>query len=140
MSRCMRSVAAAGLGWLVLALAVGALYAQPKPEDPTKPEAKTPDGEPDAEKSDHAGKLSDKQQVIAEKFQHLEAVLARMAELTGPTDPRRAALLRKAIAQSKEELIGVQFERLVSLLKEDRLANALEKTSPPRCPTPEKAQ
>lgn len=71
-----------------------------------------------------ADALAVQQQKIADKFKHLEEVLLRMAELTAPTDPRRAALLKKAVAQSKEQLIGVQFESLIELLKKDELSRA----------------
>jgi len=47
----------------------------------------------------------------------------RMAELTD--DPQRAALLRKAVAQSKNQLIGEQLAEIAQLLEQDRLANAL---------------
>src|SRR5581483_597388 len=52
-----------------------------------------------------------------------EQVLKK-SELTAASDPKRAALLRKAVAQSKDRLVGVQFDRLVSLLKRDQLATA----------------
>ncbi len=71
-----------------------------------------------------ADALAVQQQQIADKFKHLEEVLLRMAELTAPADPRRAALLKKAVAQSKDQLIGVQFESLVELLKRDELSRA----------------
>jgi len=67
--------------------------------------------------------LSDKQQHVAQQFKQLEAVLLRMAELTD--DPQRAALLRKAVAQSKNQLIGEQLSEIAKLLEQDRLANAL---------------
>ena len=50
-------------------------------------------------------------------FRELEKLLLRMAELTAPTDPHRAALLRQAVAQSKERDIDHQFEELVALLR-----------------------
>ena len=49
-----------------------------------------------------------------------------MAELGAATDPRRAALLKKAVAQSKDELIAVRLDRLVELLGKDQLSRALE--------------
>ena len=49
-----------------------------------------------------ADKLALEEQRIAEKYKHLEDVLLRMAELSAATDPRRAALLKKAVAQSKD--------------------------------------
>lgn len=70
--------------------------------------------------------LTVEQQQIADKFRHFEEVLLRMAELSAGTDPRRAALLRKAVAQSKDRLISVQFESLVALLEKDQLSRAIE--------------
>jgi hypothetical protein len=67
--------------------------------------------------------LPDRQQQVAQQFKQLEAVLLRMAELTD--DPQRAALLRKAVAQSKNQLIGEQLTEIAQLLEQDRLANAL---------------
>ena len=66
------------------------------------------------------------QQQIGDRYKHLEEVLLRMAELTASTDPRRAALLKKAVAQSKEQLIDVQFEQLVKVLEKDQLSRAIE--------------
>jgi hypothetical protein len=76
-----------------------------------------------------ADKLSLEQRRIAEKYKHLEDVLLRMAEMNAATDPKRAALLKKAVAQSKDQLIGVRFERLVELLGQDSLSRALENQS-----------
>lgn len=70
--------------------------------------------------------LSAEQRRIADQYRHLEEVLLRMAELNASTDPRRAELLLKAVAESKDRLIGTQFERLTELLNEDRLSQALE--------------
>jgi hypothetical protein len=62
------------------------------------------------------------QRQVADRFRELEKLLLRMAELTAPTDPRRAALLRQAVAQSKQRDIDHQFEQLVELLRQERLA------------------
>ena len=67
-----------------------------------------------------------RQQEISDKSRRLEEILLRMAELSAGVDPRRAALLRKAVAQSKDRLINVQFETLVSLLEKDQLSRAIE--------------
>ena len=114
-------------GWLAtIALMAGVVCAQPIPAvacaDARKPAAK--DAAP--AESSPADKLALEQQRIAEKYKHLEDVLLRMAELSAATDPRRAALLKKAVAQSKEQLIAVRFERLVELLGKDQLSRALE--------------
>ena len=39
---------------------------------------------------------------------------------------RRAALLKKAVAQSKDQLINVRFEQLVELLGKDQLSRAID--------------
>jgi hypothetical protein len=74
-------------------------------------------------------KLTVEQKRIAEKYKHIEEVILRMAELNSQTDPRRAALLKKAFEQSKEDLIDVQFERITELLSKDQLSRALENQS-----------
>ncbi len=73
-----------------------------------------------------ADKLALEEQRIADKYKHLEEVMLQMAELSAQTDPRRAALLKKAIAQSKEQLIEVRIERLIEFLEKDQLSQAIE--------------
>ena len=70
--------------------------------------------------------LSAEQEQIAEKFQHLEKVLLRMAELNQADDPRRTALLKKAVRLSGDRLIDLQFEQLAELLSNDQFARAME--------------
>ncbi len=82
-------------------------------ESASPPDADTPD------------RLAAQQQQIADRYRRLEEILLRMAELSRGTDPRRAALLRQVVEQSKERLVGLQFEKLVELLKRDQLAPAL---------------
>ncbi|HEX7446586.1 MAG TPA: hypothetical protein VF306_03515 [Pirellulales bacterium] len=64
------------------------------------------------------------QEQVERKFRRFEQVLLRMSELTSATDPKRAALLRKAVARSKDKEIGAQIAQLVDLLKRDQLAGA----------------
>jgi hypothetical protein len=73
-----------------------------------------------------ADKLATEEQRVAQRYKHLEDMLLRMAELTAANDPRRAALLKKAVAQSKDQLIAVRLDRLVELLGKDQLSRALE--------------
>jgi hypothetical protein len=68
--------------------------------------------------------LSVEQGRLADRFKRLEEVLGRLAELSASTDPRRARLLREAIAQSREQDINVRFEAIVSLLESERLSAA----------------
>lgn len=70
--------------------------------------------------------LADRQRQVAEKYERLEQIILRMSELTTASDPARAALLRKAVAESKERLIAVQFASLIDQLSKDELARALE--------------
>jgi hypothetical protein len=100
------------------------LHAQNKAPAAEKPNA-TIDAK-DAAAQNPADKLSAEQKRIAEKYKHIEDVILRMAELNSQTDPRRAALLKKAFEQSKENLIDVEFERIGELLSKDQLSRALE--------------
>ena len=68
--------------------------------------------------------LSVEQARLADRFKRLEQVLGQLAELSASTDPRRARLLREAIARSREQDINVRFESVVKLLEEERLSAA----------------
>jgi hypothetical protein len=68
--------------------------------------------------------LASQQRQLAAKYQHLEQVLLRLSEVTAAQNPRRAALLREAISQSKRGEIPVHFATIAKLLQEDRLALA----------------
>jgi len=70
--------------------------------------------------------LATQQRTIADRYEHLEQVLLRMAELTASTDPRRSALLRRAVAESKDRRVSAQFGEMVGLLSTGRLSRALE--------------
>ncbi len=75
---------------------------------------------------DLAERLALQQQQLAAKYKRFEEVLLRVAELAAADDPDRAALLRRTVAQSKEDMIGMQLGELVGLLKSNRLANAVK--------------
>jgi hypothetical protein len=72
------------------------------------------------------GGLVTRQQQVADKFIELERLLLRMAELSANSDPRRAKLLRQAVAQSKERAIDQQFDELVTLLRQERLSSVVK--------------
>src|SRR5215469_9579894 len=99
------------------------LLAAPLPGEPAVAEKSSPETA-DATSTGSA-ELPLAQEQVLRKYQRFEEVLLRMSELTAATDPKRAALLRKAVGQSKDKLIGVQFDRLVDLLKRDQLATAV---------------
>ncbi len=114
-----RLLTAFGLAALATWTGAALLQAQPKPDRAAERPVKEAEPSP-------ADKLALEEQRITDKYKHLEDVLLRMAELGAATDPRRAALLKKAVGQSKEQLIAVRFERLVELLGKDQLSRALE--------------
>jgi hypothetical protein len=94
----------------------------PGPIDETPSEQRA-SGESAEESADSP--LTARQRQVRERFAELERLLLRMAELTAPTDPARATLLRRAVAQSKERDIDHQFDELVKLLGEQRLSLAV---------------
>jgi hypothetical protein len=71
-----------------------------------------------------ADDLSVEQARLAERFKRLEEVVGRLAELSASSDPRRAKLLREAIAQSREQDVNARFESVVKLLQDERLSAA----------------
>lgn len=105
----------------ILALA---LLGSPAPmaAQPTEPPA--PAEGPEGPSSTAAQRLAEQQRQIAEQFSRLEDLFLRLAELAEKTDPRRAELLRRAVAQSKDRLLAVQFDRLAQMLAGDQIAQA----------------
>ncbi len=80
----------------------------------------------DSPELEPAERLALEQQQLAAKYQRFEEVLLRVAELAVSEDPERAALLRRTVAQSKEDMIGVQLDEIIDQLKSNRLANAIK--------------
>ncbi|HEX4149744.1 MAG TPA: hypothetical protein VHY20_12185 [Pirellulales bacterium] len=78
-----------------------------------------------AAKASSSEKLALNQIDVAAKFAALERKLLSMATQSAVSDPKRAALLRKAVAQSKEKLIALQMRRLADELQQDKLAAAV---------------
>lgn len=68
--------------------------------------------------------LSVQQGQLADRYERLEMVAARLAELSAASDPHRAQRLREAIARSREQEVGVRFEAIVKLLENERLSAA----------------
>ena len=63
---------------------------------------------------------------MGESFKRLEESLLRMGEVNAAADPRRAALLKKAVEESKKRDMDLQFTGIVDLLQKDQLSRALE--------------
>jgi len=112
-------------GWAGLVLVLIAACCQPLRGADAPPAAEDKPAETSAAERP-AGDLADSQRQIAEKYERLEQILLRMSELTAGADPRRAALLKKAVAESKQRMIGVQLKSLVDLLAKDQLSPAIE--------------
>jgi hypothetical protein len=110
-------------GTLAVCCAHRATAQEVPPPEPAADSATDEKPKPDAT-NDTA--LGSRQRQVRERFADLERLLLRMAELTAPTDPARAALLRQAVAQSKQRDIDHQFEELVKLLSQERLSLAIK--------------
>jgi hypothetical protein len=95
------------------------------PAAPAVQPAKAPSTAPAGKSTPAASdQLSVDQGRLADRFKRLEEVIGRLAELSASSDPRRAKLLREAIAQSREQDINTRFESIVKLLQDERLAVA----------------
>jgi hypothetical protein len=113
------------VAWCQQPDASGKKPAAPTPAAPAKPPAKTPAAAPaEKPKPPAVDELSVDEARLADRFKRLEEVIGRLAELSAPTDPRRAKLLREAIAQSREQDVNTRFESIVKLLQDERLSAA----------------
>lgn len=135
------------LKWLAAAMVVAAYCFVPVPicaqEAPPAPQETPVTDEPQVDPSDSDSAtgaavvdpdaappsgsrddLSIEQGRLADRYRRLEEVMGRLAELSSGTDPRRAKLLREAIAKSREEDISVRFESVIKLLEQERLSTA----------------
>lgn len=63
---------------------------------------------------------------LAGRYNRLELLVSRLAELSRSTQPRRARLLRELIAQSRDRDIAGRFQGIVDALREESLASAHE--------------
>ncbi len=73
-----------------------------------------------------AEKLSGDQEQVGESFKRLEEQLFHMGETTAASDPRRAALLKQAVEESKKRDLALQFKGTADLLRKDQVSRALE--------------
>ncbi len=100
--------------------------------DDALPQAPASDEEPaandgqtaSAEAAGPTDSLASAQEQLANRYRHFEAVILRMAELTAAEDPRRAALLRRVVAESRSGRVLDRLDDLTELLKRERLADA----------------
>ena len=73
-----------------------------------------------------SGSLVSRQEEVAQAFERLQGVLLRLAELSGPREPSRAALVRRAIREAEELALSMRMKRAAKLVAEGRLAAAIE--------------
>jgi hypothetical protein len=69
--------------------------------------------------------LAADQRQLAERYQRMEVLALRIAELSDAENPARAAQLRRAVQQSKDLALAEKFNGLVELLREEQLAAAI---------------
>ncbi len=70
--------------------------------------------------------LATQQGTLAQKYQRLEMLMLKMAEYDASTNPRRAALLKQALAESKDKQVRLQMETLATRLREQQLQRAVD--------------
>jgi hypothetical protein len=113
-----------GVATLVVAATTRLGWAQDKPISIATAPSRPIGAQPSAEDATSQQVARDEAQ-LSKRYKRLEEMFLRLAELTGATDPGQADLLRKAMVESKQRLIAVQFEQIVERLERDRLGDAL---------------
>jgi len=73
-----------------------------------------------------APELASEESRLSERYDRLELLAGRLAELSRSTQPRRARLLRELVTKSREQDIAGRFDLIVKALQEERLASASE--------------
>ena len=71
--------------------------------------------------------LSSLESQLAERYDRLELLAGRLAELSRSTQPRRARLLRDMVSKSREQDIAGRFDAIVDALQQGKLAEAMSK-------------
>jgi hypothetical protein len=63
---------------------------------------------------------------LGERYDRLELLVGRLAELSRGTQARRATLLREMIARSRDRDVAGQFDRVVAALDDESYSQAIE--------------
>ncbi len=63
---------------------------------------------------------------VESRYREFESLLQRLSDLLRPTDPDRAALLGKALSESRKELIAPQLQEIVKKMERGELPEALK--------------
>ncbi len=82
------------------------------------------DGNPLRQEESLSETLATKQARLADRYDQLELLAGRLAELSRATQPRRARLLRELVAKSRERDIEGRFQTIVEALGQDSLGKA----------------
>jgi hypothetical protein len=88
--------------------------------------ARAQEASPAADAPAGEGNLAQVEARLAERYDRLELLVGRLAELSGPTQPRRAALLRQLIAESRQSDVAGRFDKVVAALEQESYSSAIE--------------
>lgn len=91
-------------------------------DPPTPAEKKSDSGETKDPKA-----IRDEQMAVSGRYARFERMLIQMADVLARQDPERADLLRRAIAQGREDTVKEDIEAIVELLNKGDLGAASEK-------------
>ncbi len=64
---------------------------------------------------------------LAERYDRLELLAGRQAELSSSTQPRRAELLRRLIARGRQRNVPGQFDEIIAALADESYSTAIER-------------
>lgn len=70
--------------------------------------------------------LSQLEARLSERYDRLELLVARLAELSGSTQPRRATLLRQLVTQSRDRDVAGQFDKVIASLEQGSYSSAID--------------
>jgi hypothetical protein len=68
--------------------------------------------------------LAGSEKSLSERYDRLELLAGRLAELSKSTQPRRAELLQQLVAKSREKGVPGQFDEIIRALESDNLGDA----------------
>lgn len=108
--------------WIASQLAL----AQPAAEAPAADPVESAVTDPSPAEGSPWDQLANQQTTLAEKYQRLEMLMLKMAEFDASTNPRRAALLKQALSESKDKQVRLQMETLATRLRQQQLQRAVD--------------
>lgn len=79
-----------------------------------------------AQQESSAPSLAESQERVADKYDRLELLAGRLAELSQATQPRRAKLLRELVAKSRTDDLSGKFDEVIAALEKQSLAAAAD--------------